>query len=157
VVGFPPGAPMRCVGVIDGAPDWAAVAALDRTVFAPLRSRGAGSVECLVVHHGPDDPALRARALRELHVRVKTWTEYNSLLETGPYRFWLRGQLERDPIYPQSLYQPQRYRVIKRFGGAGEVSTDLLEQPVRSAPTCLSRCTLGLVHRYLERGQARPA
>jgi 3',5'-cyclic AMP phosphodiesterase CpdA len=128
VVGFPPGAPMRCVGVIDGAPDWAAVAALDQAVFDPLRSRGAGSVECLVVHHGPDDPELRARALRELHVRVKTWTEYNSLLETGPYRSWLREQLERDPIYPQSLYQPQRYRVINRFGGAGEVSTDLLEQ-----------------------------
>jgi hypothetical protein len=35
VFGFPPGAPMRCVGVINGAPDWAAVAALDRTVFAP--------------------------------------------------------------------------------------------------------------------------
>ncbi len=126
LVAFRPNAPLRCVGIVDGPADVAVIDELDELVFSPLRSRGADSVELVVVHHGPDDPALRARS-RERAVHVKTWTEYNNLLEAGPYRTWLRGRLDADRLYPQELYQPQRFRDINRFGRVeGDVRDDLL-------------------------------
>src|SRR5262249_7522069 len=130
VLAFRPGAQVRCVGVVDGHAGKRAIQSLDARVFEPLRSRGA--VELLGVHHGPDDPALRAWA-SELGVQVKTWTEYNQLREVGPYRGWLSGQLDADPLYPQALYQPQRYREVDRFGEAGaEDQPDLLETVYQS-------------------------
>ncbi len=130
VLAFRPGAPVRCVGVVEGGADWRTVEQLDARVFAPLRSRGAA--ELIVVHDGPDDPALRGWA-DENGVRVKTWTEYNQLLEVGPYRTWLHGQLAADPLYPQALYQPQRYRTVDRFGQSEATDhDDLLESAYRS-------------------------
>jgi 3',5'-cyclic AMP phosphodiesterase CpdA len=125
VLGFRPSAPMRCVGIVHGPADARRVEELEQWVFSPLRSRGA--VDLVVVHHGPDDPLLRAR-WRERGVRIKTWTEYNDLLEAGAYRTWLRAELDADRLYPQDLYQPQRFRSVDRFGRSGEVSTDLLGQ-----------------------------
>jgi 3',5'-cyclic AMP phosphodiesterase CpdA len=119
-------APLRCVGIVDGRADADIIDELDERVFAPLRSRGADAIELVVVHHGPDDPALRIQA-RDRDVWLKTWTEYNDLLETGPYRTWLRTELETDRLYPQDLYQPQRFRAVDRFGRAArEVREDLL-------------------------------
>ena len=124
LLALPPGAPARCVGVVSGRADADWMDRFDAKVFAPLRERGA--VEFVVVHHGPEDPQLRALA-RERGIRLKTWTEYNSLLELGPYRSWLKVQLDEDKLYPQPLYQPQRFRDIDRFGRAGEqVRDDLL-------------------------------
>jgi DNA repair exonuclease SbcCD nuclease subunit len=123
VLAFRPGAPMRCVGVVDGTADAHVVGQFDDRVFSPLRSRG--SVDLLVVHHGPDDPELRGQA-RQRGIRLKTWTEYNDLLEPGAYRTWLQGELDADPQYPQGLYQPQRFRDVDRFGRSGEVRADLL-------------------------------
>jgi 3',5'-cyclic AMP phosphodiesterase CpdA len=125
VLAFRPAAPMRCVGIVNGPADGQRIEELEQRVFSPLRSRGA--VDLVVVHHGPDDPTLRAR-WRERGVRVKTWTEYNDLLEAGAYRTWLRAELAADRLYPQDLYQPQRFRSVDRFGRSGEVSTDLLGQ-----------------------------
>jgi 3',5'-cyclic AMP phosphodiesterase CpdA len=125
VLAFPPAAPMRCVGIVNGPADAQRVEELEQQVFSPLRSRGA--VDLVVVHHGPDDPVLRAR-WRERGVRVKTWTEYNDLLEAGAYRTWLRDRLDTDQPYPQELYQPQRFRSVDRFGQRGEVRTDVLAQ-----------------------------
>jgi NACHT domain len=125
VLAFPVAAPMRCVGILNGPADAQGVQELDQQVFSPLRSRGA--VDLVVVHHGPDDPVLRTR-WRERGVRVKTWTEYNDLLEAGAYRVWLRGELDSDRLYPQDLYQPQRFQNVDRFGQSKAVRTDLLRQ-----------------------------
>ncbi len=126
LIAFQPKAPLRCVGIVDGPADAATIADLEERVFSPLR-RGR-AVDLVVVHHGPDDPALRALSRNE-GVRVKTWTEYNDLLEPGAYRGWLRAELGADTLYPQALYQPQRFRDIDRFGRAGsEVRDDLLRE-----------------------------
>lgn len=125
VLGFRPGLRDRCVGVVDGSADKAIIQKLDNQVFAPLRARGA--VELMVVHHGPDDPVLRDWA-RENGIHVKTWTEYNDLLDPSAYRVWLRKKLDDDSLYPQPLYQPQRFRSINRFGRAGNVQPDLLDE-----------------------------
>ncbi|HEY1618491.1 MAG TPA: NACHT domain-containing protein [Streptosporangiaceae bacterium] len=130
VLAFRSGAQLRCVGVVDGQASRRIIGELDARVFDPLRSRGAA--ELMVVHHGPDDPALRDWA-GESAVRVKTWTEYNQLLEIGPYRDWLHNQLAADPLYPQPLYQPQRYREVDRFGvSQPEDQADLLETVYQS-------------------------
>jgi 3',5'-cyclic AMP phosphodiesterase CpdA len=125
VLAFRPAAPVRCIGIVDGTADADVIGELEKQVFSPLRSRGA--VDLMVVHHGPDDPDLRARA-REHGIRVKTWTEYNDLLEAGAYRAWLQAELDTDRLYPQRLYQPQRFRGVDRFGRSGEVRADLLGQ-----------------------------
>jgi NACHT-associated inactive Restriction Endonuclease 2/NACHT domain len=108
-----PAAPRRCVGVVDGRLDEAALDRFDSVVFAALRA--GGGTELVLVHHGPEDPQLRAHAKRR-GVQVKTWTEYNDLLEPSAYTAWLRGRLESDPQYPQPLYLPQRFREIDRWG-----------------------------------------
>lgn len=130
VLALRPGAPLRCVGVVDGCAGAEVIGELEDRVFAPLRQRGA--VELVVVHHGPDDPDLRARA-RARGVRVKTWTEYNNLLELGTYRAWLRTRLDDDPLYPQPLYQPQRFRDVDRFGRPGAAVRDDLLAEVHDA------------------------
>lgn len=102
--------------MLDGALDERAVERFEEQVFAPLRERGAA--EFVLVHRGPEVPALRDRA-RDGGVRVKTWTEYNDLLEPSGYAAWLRNELASDPLYPQALYLEQRYRAIDRFGKLG--------------------------------------
>ena len=124
LIAFRPKAPLRCVGIVDGPVDPAIIAELEDRVFSPLRTGRA--VDLVVVHHGPDDPVLRTLARKD-GVHVKTWTEYNDLLEPSAYRGWLRGELEADTLYPQALYQPQRFRDIDRFGRAdSDVRDDLL-------------------------------
>jgi 3',5'-cyclic AMP phosphodiesterase CpdA len=120
-----PKAPARCVGVVHGALTTETLDAFDDKVFGPLRPRGA--IDLMIVHHGPDDPALRAAA-KNRGVFVKTWTEYNDLLDPSAYRTWLLGELDRDTLYPQKLYLPQRFRSINRYGGASTtVGNDLLD------------------------------
>ncbi len=117
---------LRCVGVVDGQVDEGVLDRFSAEVFEPLRERGA--VEFVVVHPGPDEPALRAEARRR-GVFVQTWTEYNDLLDPSAYRTWLRAELEADRGYPQDLYQPQRFRDVDRFGVALQTPrTDLLHE-----------------------------
>jgi hypothetical protein len=121
-----PGAPLRCVGVVDGPVDPAVVAQFDEVVFGALRERG--GVELVLVHHGPQVPELRDAA-RQRGVRLKTWTEYNDLLDTSAYRRWLSAELSADVLYPQELYLAQRFRDIDRWGCTGnQVREDLLQQ-----------------------------
>lgn len=118
-------APRRCVGVVPGTAGGGDLERFDREVVTPLR--GDGAVEAVLVHRGPDDPELRAAAKRQ-GVYLKTWTEYNSLLDLSAYRSWLRTDLVSDDRYPQPLYQPQRYRPVDRFGVSGARRDDLLAE-----------------------------
>ncbi|HET8682855.1 MAG TPA: metallophosphoesterase [Micromonosporaceae bacterium] len=121
-----PAAPLRCVGVVDGRLDAKVLGQFDTAVFAPLRERG--DAELVLVHHGPQDPDLRMLGL-EHGVRVKTWNEYNDLLDPSAYRAWLRTELLADQQYPQQLYLPQRFREIDRWGTAfSRIEEDLVSR-----------------------------
>jgi 3',5'-cyclic AMP phosphodiesterase CpdA len=121
-----PAKPVRCVGVLQRTCDKAALDRFDELVCGPLRERG--GTELILVHRGPDAPELRSAALRR-GIRVKTWTEYNDLLEPSAYAAWLRTELETDKLYPQDLYLQQRFRAIDRLGRESrEISTDLLSE-----------------------------
>nr|MDT0656633.1 NACHT domain-containing protein [Micromonospora sp. DSM 115978] len=118
-----PSAPLRCVGVLDGRLTADVLDRFDKLVFDPLRERGA---DLVLVHHGPQEADIRLAA-KERGIRVKSWLEFNDLLDLGPYRTWLRRELNTDRLYPQGLYLPQRFRDIDRFGKAsGEVREDLV-------------------------------
>lgn len=120
-----PAAPMRCVGVLDQAIDATELDRFDELVFRPLREREA--VDCVLVHRGPDSSTLRTTAARNHGIRIKTWTEYNDLLEPSTYATWLRTELKSDELYPQKLYQEQRFHDIDRFGKQGrEIRVDLV-------------------------------
>ncbi len=66
---------------------------------------------------------LRRQAKRR-GIQLKTWTEYNDLLEPSAYTRWLKGQLESDPLYPQNLYLEQRFRHVDRWGKSGKETLD---------------------------------
>jgi hypothetical protein len=126
LIAFPPASLLRCVGIVDGRLDAATLGRFEEEIFDPLRLRG--QVDLVVVHHGPDDPELRTAGLRR-GIRVKTWNEYNDLLEASAYRSWLRTELDAHPLYPQQLYQPQRFQEINRFGRtSGQPREDLLTE-----------------------------
>jgi 3',5'-cyclic AMP phosphodiesterase CpdA len=113
-------APLRCVGVLDGPLDEVSLGRFEALVFEPLLERGAA--ELVLVHRGEEVPALR-NAARRRGVRVKTWTEYNDLLEPSAYTRWLQRELKSDnALYPQELYLEQRHRSIDRLG---KIDTDV--------------------------------
>ncbi|MGH3973757.1 MAG: metallophosphoesterase, partial [Pseudonocardiaceae bacterium] len=121
-----PAKPVRCVGVLDQTIDETELDRFDELVFDLLRERG--TADFVLVHRGPDIPALRIAA-RNRGIRIKTWNEYNDLLEPSTYAAWLRTKLDSDELYPQSLYLEQRFRDIDRFGKYGsEIRTDLLRE-----------------------------
>lgn len=119
-----PAAPVRCVGVLDETIDQNALDRFDELVFGPLRERG--SPEFVIIHRGPDMPGLRIAA-RNQGIHIKTWNEYNDLLEPSTYANWLRTELDSDELYPQLLYLEQRFRDIDRFGKhSSKIHNDLV-------------------------------
>ncbi|WP_372517812.1 NACHT domain-containing protein, partial [Frankia tisae] len=121
------------VGVLDGTPDTADV---DR--FAARVHRGyAGSDPTLVstlVHGGqPAPPTLVDAALRQ-GVRLVSFVQYQGLIDLRGYVAEQTERLRRDPLYPPSLYLPQRYRRLDltaaRTATAGGEETDALTRLV---------------------------
>jgi 3',5'-cyclic AMP phosphodiesterase CpdA len=118
-------APRRCIGILDQELDEPTLNRFDDVLFSPLREPG--GTDLILVHRGPEVPTVRAAARRR-GIQVKTWTEYNDLLEPGAYAAWLREQLQTDALYPQGLYLAQRYRNVDRWGKEShEVHDDLLD------------------------------
>ncbi|MEV7468162.1 TIR domain-containing protein [Streptomyces kronopolitis] len=71
-----------------------------------------------LVHDGPPPPPeLRERARRR-GVRVRSFTEFQGLLDLRGYVTRQTERLSTDLPYHPSLYLPQRYREVERPGGA---------------------------------------
>ncbi|MFC5723998.1 TIR domain-containing protein [Streptomyces gamaensis] len=84
------------------------------------------------VHEGPPPPrALRERARRR-GLRVRSFTEFQGLLDLRDHVASQTERLSTDAQYPPGLYLPQRYRELERPGtverdGLVEALLDLLE------------------------------
>ena len=80
-----------------------------------------------LVYMAPAAPVtLVARARRE-GVRLRSFIEYQGLIDLGPLAARQGTRLDRDPIYPAGLYVEQRFRLAD----GGEVKTGLIDQAVR--------------------------
>jgi WD40 repeat protein/3',5'-cyclic AMP phosphodiesterase CpdA len=82
-----------------------------------------------LVYQGPAPaPELREEALRR-GVRLRSFTEFQGLLDLSDYLDRQTARLQDDPVYPPELYVPQRFREL----GPGDhaVRADLAEELVR--------------------------
>ncbi|MGQ5639305.1 MULTISPECIES: TIR domain-containing protein [unclassified Streptomyces] len=90
-------------------------AAQDVDRFAALVHAADAQAEAELVHDGPPPPRELRDAARRLGVRVRSFTEFQGLLDLRGY---VAGQTERlrtDPRYPPGMYLPQRYREVERL------------------------------------------
>jgi hypothetical protein len=66
-------------------------------------------VSDLVYGGAPADPDLTGAARRQ-GVRLVSFVEYQGLMDLRGYVAAQTARLDRDPLYPPSLYLPQRFR-----------------------------------------------
>jgi 3',5'-cyclic AMP phosphodiesterase CpdA len=120
------GTDFQPVGVIDGAVERDTIEAFDRTIHARFQQRSP-HVRSYLVHTGSPQPELR-RWAADRGILLRTWTEYQNLLDLTAYTSELLRELEGDPLYPQRLYLDQRYSPVDRFGRTKpEVKLDLAD------------------------------
>jgi WD40 repeat protein/3',5'-cyclic AMP phosphodiesterase CpdA len=112
------------VGVLDGAPT---VAALDR--FTKVHARFAAAdpnTSSYLVHPGGEaaEGTLVAEARRR-GILLRTFVAYQGVLDLGPMVTRQAGRLAEDPIYPPSMYLPQRFRSLDAGRGEEPIREDL--------------------------------
>lgn len=108
------GADMHPVGAIDADADRATLEAFDRTVHQPFQQRSP-YVRSHFVHTGHPHHELNKWAASR-GIILRTWTEYQNLLDLTVYTAQLLRELDEDAQYPQSLYLDQYYQTVDRFG-----------------------------------------
>lgn len=84
--------------------------------FAALLHAADSESEAEFVHDGPP-PARDVRDLgRRRGIRVRSFTEFQGLLDLRGYVAAQSERLRTDPRYPPGMYLPQRYREVERLG-----------------------------------------
>ncbi|MBF9071973.1 WD40 domain-containing protein [Streptacidiphilus fuscans] len=100
------------IGAVVGTPDAETVEA-----FADQVRASGTAPDAELVHLGPAPASeLRDRA-RRLGVRIRSFTEFQGLLDLREYTRAQTERLLRDNRYPPHLYLPQRYRETAPAGG----------------------------------------
>ena len=121
------GAEQLPVGVIDGAATDAGLDVFVDRVHA-LFAAADPSVRSELVYSGPSASGqLVALALRR-GVRLRSFVEYQGLLDLRPLVETQAERLGADRIYPARLYVPQRYRIASP--GDDSIRTGLIEQAI---------------------------
>ncbi|MQY39306.1 hypothetical protein SRB17_73280 [Streptomyces sp. RB17] len=83
--------------------------------FVELVHAADAETEAELVHDGPP-PARELRdAARRRGVRVRSFTEFQGLLDLRGYVAGQSERLRTDPRYPPGMYLPQRYREVERL------------------------------------------
>ena len=108
------GGELLAVGACDGAADKQILDLFDSSVHQQFRSRSPVA-QSYLVHTGGRDPELTRDAIGR-GILLKTWTEYQNLLDLTSYQAQLSHSLMSDPLYPQDLYLDQRFRRVDRAG-----------------------------------------
>ncbi|MFI9816996.1 trypsin-like peptidase domain-containing protein [Saccharothrix variisporea] len=83
-----------------------------------------------LVHGGPPAPADVVAHALSLGIRVRSWIDYQGLVDLRALEEQQRRALADDVIYPAELYVPQRFRELGRLR-SGHVQVDLLDRVVR--------------------------
>ncbi|MFI9722754.1 TIR domain-containing protein [Streptomyces sp. NPDC052396] len=72
--------------------------------------------DAVLVHEGPPPPSEAREAARRRGVLIRSFTEFQGLLDLRVHVAAQTERLGNDPQYPPGLYLPQRYREIERPG-----------------------------------------
>jgi ribose 1,5-bisphosphokinase PhnN len=104
------------VGALERGADRAGLAAFLERVDARYREADSGLVSLLV--YGGDRPAPPelVREAADKRVRLLSFLELQGLIDFRAYVDRQSERLRRDPVYPPSLYVPQRLRWTAAFG-----------------------------------------
>jgi uncharacterized protein YjbI with pentapeptide repeats len=116
------------VGVTDGPDIEAAFAAFAEGVHAQFASADP-SVRSEFVCGGPPAPEHLVALARRHGVRLRSFVDYQGLIDLRRLADRQRDRLANDPVYPARLYVPQRYRLVDRHRD-NEIRTGLLNQVV---------------------------
>ncbi len=87
------------------------------------------SVRSEFVYGGPPAPDHLVTRARQRGVRVRSFVEYQGLLDLRPLVARQNEQLGNDRVYPAELYVPQRFRVLDGSHD-DEIRTGLIEQAI---------------------------
>ena len=66
-----------------------------------------------LVYQGPPPAEAVRRLAARRHVRLRSFTEFQGMLDLGDYVDGQTARLRADPYYPPHLYVPQRYRDLR--------------------------------------------
>ncbi|WP_414166653.1 TIR domain-containing protein [Streptoverticillium reticulum] len=93
-----------------------------------LRASGTDT-DAVLVHEGPPLPSTVRELARRRGVLVRSFTEFQGLLDLRDHVAAQTERIGADPQYPPGLYLPQRYREIERPGAVERdaVVDDLLQ------------------------------
>jgi 3',5'-cyclic AMP phosphodiesterase CpdA len=122
------GAEQWPVGVFDGPVNEDILGAFMTHVHAKFASADP-SVRSEFVYGGPPAPEQLVALARQSGVRLRSFVEYQGLLDLRPLADRQSERLANDRIYPTQLYVPHRYRIVGG-GSNDDVRTGLLEQAV---------------------------
>ena len=114
------------VGVTNGAITIADLEHFVTEVHAAFASADP-SVRSELVYGGPAASGEMVALARQHGVRLRSFMEYQGLIDLRPLAEKQNEGLATDPNYPAELYVPQRYRLVR---GSKEVRTGLVEQTV---------------------------
>ena len=117
------------VGVIDGPATEDALETFVAKVHAVFASADP-SVQSELVYGGPAASGQLVAVARQHGVRLRSFIEYQGLIDLRALVDKQSERLATDRIYPAWLYVPQRYRMIGGPGGADDVRTGLIEQAI---------------------------
>ena len=121
------GAEQWPVGVVNG-PVTDVVLATFHTQVHALFASADPSVRSEFVYGGPPAPNQLMALARKHGVRLRSFIEYQGLLDLRPLAERQSERLASDRIYPAQLYVPQRYRIVG--GTNGHVLAGLIEQAI---------------------------
>ena len=96
-------------------------------IDAPYRKNGPGLISRLIYGGALASADLVAQA-RAHRVRLLSFVEHQGLIDFRTYLSKQTGKLAQDPIYPPSLYVPQRMRTLALLGQEEHETTDALAQ-----------------------------
>ena len=123
------GAEPSLIGVVEGEVTQAAVEEYASGVHAQYASAG-HSVRSELVYGGTAAPAELVRLARRRSVRLRSFVQYQGLLDFRPLAEAQRERLAADRIYPAQLYVEQRYKVISGAAHRDRVRTGLIQAAV---------------------------
>ena len=94
-----------------------------------------------LVYEGPQPPRVLREEAQRRGVRLRSFIEFQGLLDLRDYVANQTARIAADPLYPPRLYVPQRFRELDRSSAAGCVTTWRTSYSGSWRPTTAGSCS----------------